>query len=329
MFLNNLVRKQVLYSSACFNFFQAEEIRHLNVDDFMSCISPLLDGVCIEAFFHGNVHFDDAVRASKLIEKYVLRKGDKVLLENRPTQHVLMVPLSTNNNFVTIPCIDVTEPSTAVEVYFQMGKDDIVSRVLIDVLAHLIHEPLFHELRTQEQFGYDVHSSSRWTFGIMGLSFGVVSSSKSAQEVTDRLERFLFEFRNTLVSMTTNVFLENLISLAETKLESYTSLEDECNQLWYEVAEQRYDWEVNRNEVVALRSITLEQTIKAYDMWLFPPSTKRRRLVVQVIGMHEEQHKSLDNIVIHSSHDEISRLIDREVHNFHEITRNVHWGKIY
>jgi len=306
---------------------QAEGITHLNTDDFMSYITRLFDGVCVEALLHGNVHVEDAVKASKLIQECVIQRNGKGP-EQHPAQQVLMVPIAANNFSVTVPCIDVTEPSTAVEIYFQMGKDDIVSRVIIDLLAHLIHEPLFHELRTKEQFGYDVHSSSRWTFGVMGLSFCVVTSSKSAKEVTDRLERFLFEFRATLASMTPQVFLENMVAVAETKLESFTSLEDECNNLWYEVTEKRYDWEVNRNEVVALRSVTLEQTLQAYNEWLFPPSTKRRRLVVQVIGMHEEQHNAAIGAG-HSTHDEISRLIDNQVCIFHDTTRHVSWGKIY
>jgi len=297
----------------------------LSVDDFMSAIAKFKDEIFVESFLHGNSLHDDAVEAVKLIQKYVIQLNGKGV-EQQPTQQVLMVPMSETNSIITIPCLDMTEPSTAVEVYFQMGKDDIVSRVLIDLLAHLIHEPLFHELRTKEQFGYDVHASSRWTFGVMGLSFCVVTSSKSAQEVTIRLENFLRDYRETLVNMSPQVFLDNIIALAETKLESFTSLEDECGHLWYEIAEKRYDWEVNRNEVVALRSITFDQAMKAFDMWLFPSSSQRRRLVVQVIGMHEHEQMSWVNGQVPLSHNEVSRLIDDEIFKFHEKTMEASWG---
>jgi secreted Zn-dependent insulinase-like peptidase len=290
----------------------------------MANISPLLGRVFFEAFLHGNVNRDDAEKASNLIARHAMLDGAKAQEQKTP-QFVLMVPLTTNKSLLEIPCMDKTEPNTAVEVYLQIGKDSLNDRVLIDLLVHLMHEPLFDQLRTKEQFGYDVHCSARWTFGVMGLSFCVVSSSKSAHEITARLERFLYEFRETLVSMTSQVFLENLIALAETKLESFTSLEDECNHLWYEINEHRYDWEVNRNEVVSLRSITLQKTLSAYDSWLFPPTSKRRFLVVQVLGMHEG-HRMSD---AHSTHDEISRFVDGQVHKFHETAGNSTWGKIY
>lgn len=70
-----------------------------------------------------------------------------------------------------MPTIDPQEPNTAVEVYFQVGKDNVLDRVLVDVLIQMMYEPLYDELRTKEQFGYHVSCGSRWTFEIIGLCF--------------------------------------------------------------------------------------------------------------------------------------------------------------
>ena len=39
------------------------------------------------------------------------------------------------------------------------------------------------QLRTKEQFGYQVSCGARWTAGIIGMSFRVVSAAKSAVRI--------------------------------------------------------------------------------------------------------------------------------------------------
>lgn len=55
-------------------------------------------------------------------------------------------------------------PNTAVEVYFQFGKDDnssgaIQQRVLVDLLEHIIDEPMYNLIRTKGKY---LHNSGGW-----------------------------------------------------------------------------------------------------------------------------------------------------------------------
>jgi nardilysin len=95
-------------------------------------------------------------------------------------QFVAKIPLSTEPLLVTVPSKDLESGNTAVEVYFQVGKDNIADRVVIDMLVHLMVEPLYSQLRTKEQYGYRVSCDSRWTVGVMGMKFVVVTAVKSA-----------------------------------------------------------------------------------------------------------------------------------------------------
>lgn len=98
-------------------------------------------------------------------------------------QFVAKIPLRTEPLLVTVPSKDLESGNTAVEVYFQVGKDNIMDRVVIDMLIHLMEEPLYSQLRTQEQYGYRVSCDSRWTVGVMGMKFVVVTAVKSAVSV--------------------------------------------------------------------------------------------------------------------------------------------------
>ena len=55
-------------------------------------------------------------------------------------------------------------PNTAVEVYFQFGKDDnsssaIQQRVLVDLLEHIIDEPMYNLIRTRGKY---LHNLGGW-----------------------------------------------------------------------------------------------------------------------------------------------------------------------
>ncbi len=159
----------------------------------------------------------------------------------------------------------------------------------------------------------------------MGISFKVVTTSKSADDVSVRIEEFLREFKKELVNMSKETYMEHVVGLAKNKLEKCNSLEEEAGNLWYEIVESRYDWEVHRNEAHTLRSVTKDQLIKAFDEWLCP-SKDNRRLVVHAIGT-KEGLSSTNRPVI--SPDDVGNAIDDKVRAFHRASGNKTWGRIF
>ena len=61
---------------------------------------------------------------------------------------------------MVLPTKNFQEPNTSVEVYFQISKDDAKARAIIDLISHILYEPMYYQLRTKEQFGYDVGCDS-------------------------------------------------------------------------------------------------------------------------------------------------------------------------
>jgi len=303
---------------------KTEAIKDITISKFMEVCSQMLKNLSIEALYLGNVDTNDAKTAIKSILKAAnLSKG--IAKNKYPKQEVLIVTPKDEVHQIIVPTIDPKEPNTAVEIYIQCGKDNIEERVLLDLLVQLMYEPLFDQLRTKEQFGYQVSCGTRWSFGIMGISFKVVTAVKSAEEVNDRIEKFLHEFREEITNMSKETYMENVVSLAKNKLEKCNSLEEEAGNLWYEIVENRYNWEVRRDEAYALRSITKEQVIKAFDTWLCPTNDSRRRFIVHAIGTNEGV-SSLNRPIIPI--DDVRDTIDKKVKAFHKANGNKTWGKI-
>lgn len=173
---------------------------------------------------------------------------------------------------------------------------------------------------------YSVSCGSRWTFGVIGVCFQVTTSCRSATEVSDRIEKFLNDFRSDLVEMSTETFFEHVVSLAKDKLQMWNSLDEETSSLWSEIVEKRYDFEIHRNEVEYLKTISKDDVLKAFDKYLSTDSKKRRKLTVHAIGTSEGLASNGRPSV--GEDEDIGESIDQQVNAFRK-TAGKTWGKIY
>lgn len=97
--------------------------------------------------------------------------------------------------------------NSCVEIIFQMGALDLEANSTLALFGHLIREPAFNQLRTEEQLGYIVHSSVK-TSGdhIKGILVLIQSDSFNPYHVEERIEVFLANFRQRLVEMSESDF---------------------------------------------------------------------------------------------------------------------------
>lgn len=299
-------------------------IENITAQEFMTTISNIMAKTSIECLYHGNFDKSDAEAAKKMILQTA--SGMKGMAKKQyPKQEVLIAPQKGSHRIV-VPTIDPKDPNTAVEVYFQCGKDSTHDRVVIDLLTGIMDDPLYDQLRTKEQFGYSVGCGSRWTYGVVGLCFQVTTSCRSADEVSDRIEKFLTDFRNELTEMSNETFFEHVVSLAKDKLQMWNSLDEETSSFWSEIVENRYEFEVHRNEVECLKIITKDDVLRAFDKYLSPNNKKRRKLSIHTIGTSEGLASSGRPVV--DSDGNIGELIDEQVAAIRKVAGKT-YGKIY
>ena len=317
------------------SFSRLKAFKGITIRKFIEVMNQLMHRLSVDSFYHGNVNREDADEAVRVISESLTRHHVGLPKKNVPAKFVLKTKNTAEKQQIVVPTMDHKDPNTAVEVYFQFGKDDnspdaVRQRVLVDLLEQIIEEPLYNQIRTKEQFGYVVSCGARWTFGVIGMSFQVVTACKSANETGNRLDDFLISFRSELQCMSEQAFMEHIVALAKNKLEGYESLEEETSSHWSEITENRYEFESYRKEVQCLKTITKDQVVQAYDEWLYPlckdgKPAKRRRVAFQVIGSGDGAH-SIGRPVIEKDRegDEIDRLIDQ----FHHSVKHETWGRI-
>jgi secreted Zn-dependent insulinase-like peptidase len=283
--LTSSIRQEVLRPTLWSANQKLKAVEGLDTNLFAQTISETMDKLAVECLFHGNVDRTDAEDAKKLILSMIAQSGTDSGLPRKqyPPQSVLRLPpVADASNAIVVPSKDPTEPNTAVEVYIQIRKDNIRERVLLDLLASMMEEPMYDQIRTKDQFGYDVSCDVRWSWGIMGIVFSIVTNVKSAKEAVERIDKFLVDFREASF-VNDDSFNESLVALAQNKLEMFNSLSEECDSYWGEITDGRFEWQSWRNEAVCLRSIRKKDAMKFFDDWLMPGKC-RNMMVVHVIG---------------------------------------------
>jgi secreted Zn-dependent insulinase-like peptidase len=305
-------------------------LENLTISMFTATAASLLSKIGAVALYHGNVDVDDAKYAKDVILDLLRKSAPEGIdglgglpRKKYPAQFVLQLP-PTQLEIIS-PSKDTAETNTAVEVYIQVGKDNIADRVMVDLLVEILYEPMYAQLRTKDQFGYDVSCASRWTHGVIGIVFCVVTPSKTAEETRARIDRFLLEYRETVESMDPKEFTEIMIGLANDKLNMFNSMPEETNHYWGEIRERRYQWEDHRLEVLHLKSITKEMTLKAYDEWLSPNNKKRKQLTVCVIAGEGEASAGRPDVKA----EDVSEFNDAAVNAIHTACKNQTYGRIY
>jgi secreted Zn-dependent insulinase-like peptidase len=307
---------------------KAKAIEHIDIPTFTTTISNILQQIGAEGLYHGNV---DVINAEDARDRILalLRKsgggGNSGLARKKYPQQPVLKLIPNKPCEATAVVKDPKEPNTSVEIYFQVGKDNVRDRVMVDLLIEMMEEPLYNQIRTLDQFGYDVSCDSRWTNGVIGMHLCVVTPSKTVQETEDRIERFLLEFRQTLVDMSPTDFMENMVGLAKYKLNAFHSLSEETDQLWDEIRDGRYLWEAEREEVMCLKTLTQKAAINAYDKWLFPQSKQRMRLAVKVTA--SEGPASVGRCDVNP--EDVDEYNDRSVQACYKFCKNQTFGRIF
>lgn len=142
---------------------------------------------------------------------------------------------------------------------------------------------------------------------MIGLCFNIVTSTRTSDECSERIDKFLTDWRQDLVDMKQEDFNDHVNSLAKSSLEAFNDLSELTSHYWCEVKDRRYCYDVCREEVLQLKAVTKEKVLEGFDRWFYPlkgeggkegENVNRRRLSVHIVGAQavENKEKEVDGM---------------------------------
>ncbi|KAH9948332.1 LuxS/MPP-like metallohydrolase [Amylocystis lapponica] len=234
----------------------------------------LLAKVHLEVLVNGNVEQQQAVDTVRSIEECLDARA--LAQSESPRLRSLIIPPGANfvmrkvhanskeaNNSLSYSCQfgDVADPSL---------------RPVLEFLVHVMKEPCFTQLRTKEQLGYVV-ATLLWTVASStGLSIKI-QSSKAPWYLEERVESFLESFRGTLEAMPADVFEAKKEGLVVRKRERAKNLQEESTRFWGYISSGYCDFLRHEMDAEAIRALTREDVLEAFDRYVVPSSGSRSR----------------------------------------------------
>lgn len=171
----------------------------------------------MEVLVHGNASPDEATEMTNTLLDGL--KPATPFASNLPQLRVIKLQSGTDYVY-RFQEFNETNTNSSVKVLYQIGSMDLSTNATLAFLHHLIKEPAFNELRTEEQLGYIVHTSVD-TAGddIKGLLVVIQSDAFDPIHLDSRVEAFLERFRSKIVDMSSEDFQINVDAVVKNFLE--------------------------------------------------------------------------------------------------------------
>eukprot|EP00535_Pseudo-nitzschia_heimii_P007247 CAMPEP_0197175956 /NCGR_PEP_ID=MMETSP1423-20130617/2022_1 /TAXON_ID=476441 /ORGANISM="Pseudo-nitzschia heimii, Strain UNC1101" /LENGTH=1096 /DNA_ID=CAMNT_0042625227 /DNA_START=65 /DNA_END=3355 /DNA_ORIENTATION=+ len=259
----------------------------------------------LEGLVHGNVSAQHAYDVTSMVwsKTHPLEGNSLEANITRAPLEKRVVQLHGTNGASTssppsflyrFPEFNDANTNSCVETIFQMGALDLETNSTLALFAHLVREPAFNQLRTEEQLGYIVHSSVK-TSGdhIKGFLVLIQSDSFNPYHVEERIEVFLANFRQRIVDMSESDFQTFVDTVVASFLEKNKNLGEESSRYWHVILNKTFDFSRYQKIADHVKKHTKLQVLRFYDKYIAANAPCRHKLCVHVVAkQHEEEPKS-------------------------------------
>ena len=213
-------------------------LKEITLPEVLTFARGFLKHCHLEGLVHGNVSAQHAYDITSMVwsKTHPLQPNSLEATITRAPLEKRVVQLSGGTGSSSLPSFlyripefNEADTNSCVEIILQMGILDFESNSTLALLSHLIREPAFNQLRTEEQLGYIVHSSIK-TSGdhIKGLLILIQSDSFNPYHVEERIEIFLANFRQRIVDMPESDFQ----TFVDTVVASFLEKVRTARQFW-------------------------------------------------------------------------------------------------
>ncbi|GAA5879693.1 hypothetical protein JCM8547_008957 [Rhodosporidiobolus lusitaniae] len=250
----------------------------LTSSDVEQHASSLLSEVELDMLVAGNFRREEAVQM--LDDAEALLQSSPADPEKNDYHRALVLPEGTTT--VYRPHVDDKENlNSAASVYYQIGStDDHELLATLSLFAQIAKVPVFSQLRTVEQLGYIV-SSSTWVINAFAGFRVVVQSERAAEYLDERIDvLWQTTFKEHLGKMSEEEFEKEREAVALKKLEKAKSLGQETSRYWQEVETGELDWFCRERQAALVRQLKKTDIFDFFNRFISPSSPSRTKLTI-------------------------------------------------
>ena len=257
------------------------EAARLTPEDISNFYPQLLDQVHLEILCHGNIHKEEALRITDLVES-TLKPRALPMTQWQMSRNLI---LSSGSDYTFQRKLgDPANVNHCIEYYVYVG--DVVDRVLrakLLLLGQMTEEAGFDQLRTKEQLGYIVFTGVKMQATTMGYRV-IIQSERPTAYLEERINAFLAHFGKSLETMSKEDFESHKSSLIAKRLEKIKNLDQESTRFWSHISNEYLDFLSREHDVSHLKPLTKSDLIDFFNHYINPTSPSRAKLSVHMIA---------------------------------------------
>ncbi|XP_070138867.1 nardilysin [Drosophila bipectinata] len=263
-----------------FNMIQKyESIDQITLDDIQEFKENFHKKMYVQGLIQGN--FTDEQAKEVMINVLSFHNSENI--ENLSALDNCLLQLPLGSHYLKVKAFNNDDTNTIVTNYYQIGPSNLLLECMMDVVELIVEEPLFSQLRTQEQLCYSLGIHQRIGYGILAyiITINTQETKNDADYVENRIEVFRSRIPEIVFQMSETEFNNIVQTLISVKMMGDTSLDEEVMRNWSEIVTMEYFFSRMDMQIQTLNSLTKDQILDfLYDY----DKNRFRKLSVQVVG---------------------------------------------
>jgi secreted Zn-dependent insulinase-like peptidase len=273
--------------------FKAQCLQSITFSQFTRLRSHIWSKFFVEGLVMGNIFAEEVVDLMNVLMP-ILQQHQPIsmLPEEKFYRRCINLPRGTKHSFQ--PPIHPTNPNSGYLVWWQIQEETPELNIYCSLLAQILEDMCYDELRTKEQLGYLVQTECQDIGSCLGLSITVQSADYPPQHIATRVNNFMQVALDKLKSMSSKIFHDHIESMLITKTTQFKRLKDQGRSLWNEIRFHNYHFQRVKAELDILWAVTQDQLIEFFETYFIPHGTGYRPFEIAILAHAHQSHPALD-----------------------------------
>lgn len=261
--------------------------KQLTFEQLQNFIPTIYQEMYSEVLVHGNLKYEEAMEIDSLLDTL---RGDAI--NHSQVDNIRMrsyiIPNAKTFRYETL-LNDEKNVNSCIQHVTQLDVYTEELSAMSGLFAQMIHEPCFNILRTKEQLGYVVFSSSLNNHGTANIRI-LVQSEHSTPYLEWRIDAFYKKFGTMLSSMTEKNFKRHKDALCKNLLEKYKNMNEESSRYTAAIYLGDYNFLHRQKKAELVQKLTKEEMIAFYERYI--NGSEATKLIIHLKSQAE--NKKLD-----------------------------------
>lgn len=263
-----------------------EVVEQLTFEQLEAFIPTIFEEMFFETLVHGNIKYEEADQIDSLIQMLRSNSVSNSQIKNARIRSYVL-PLGKTHRYEA-KLADTQNVNSCIQYVIQLGVYDEALSAIGRLFAQMLHEPCFDTLRTKEQLGYVVFSSSLNNHGTANIRI-LIQSEHTSPYLEWRIESFLEQFGKTLKEMSDRDFENHKDALCKTLLQKYKNMKEESSRYTASIYLGDYNFLHRQNKARLVSTLTKADLIDFYDSYIAGPEVSK-------LVLHLKSRVVADNI---------------------------------